>query len=255
MQEVNYEGLEANLYDLIWEDEYDDEAFYSWLLSEKEGKILEVACGTGRILIPFFQRGRDIEGLDASQTMLNICKQNAKSSNLNPILYNQKMEEMSLPEKYDTIFLPGFSFQLLTIREQADQALTHFHNHLNQDGQLIISTFVPWTSIQSNECENTWQLRKNTIRPEDKAQILCHEAVATARQEQLLTIWNRYEVLSPEGKLLETELRRMYVRWYFKNEFLLLLEKAGFKNIETFGDFSSEPASEDHSLITYRATL
>ena len=108
MQEVNYEGLEANLYDLIWEDEYDDEAFYSWLLSEKEGKILEVACGTGRILIPFFQRGRDIEGLDASQTMLNICKQNAKSSNLNPILYNQKMEEMSLPEKYDTIFLPGF---------------------------------------------------------------------------------------------------------------------------------------------------
>ncbi len=255
MQTVNYEGLEAKLYDLIWENEYDDEAFYSWLLSEKEGKTLEVACGTGRILVPLCQQGWDIEGLDASQTMLNLCVQNAKSSGLNPILHHQKMEEMSLPEKYNTIFLPGFSFQLLTLRKEADQALTNFRNHLNKNGQLIISTFVPWSSLQSDESENTWRLRKNTIRSEDNAQILCHEAVATARQEQLLTIWNRYEVLSPEGKLLETELRRMYVRWYFKNEFLLLLEKAGFKNIETFGDFSSEPAGEEHSLITYRATL
>jgi ubiquinone/menaquinone biosynthesis C-methylase UbiE len=254
MHETNYEGLEASLYDLIWEDEYDDEAFYSWLLSEKEGKILEVACGTGRILIPLCQRGWDIEGLDASQTMLSLCAQNAKSSDINPTLHHQKMEEMSLPEKYNTIFLPGFSFQLLTTRDEAEQALSRFRNHLDKDGQLIISTFVPWASIQSEECENTWRLRKNTSRPEDNTQVLCHEAIATARQEQLLTIWNRYEILSSEGKLLETELRRMVIRWYFKNEFLLLLEKAGFKNIETFGDFSSDPADEGHSLITYRAT-
>ncbi|MBL4575358.1 MAG: class I SAM-dependent methyltransferase [Opitutaceae bacterium] len=255
MQETNYEGLEASLYDLIWQDEYDDEAFYSWLLSEKNGKILEVACGTGRILIPLLQRNWDIQGLDASETMLNLCKKTALAKGLNPLLHHQKMEEMSLPEKYDSIFLPGFSFQLLTLRDQADQALQHFRNHLNKDGQLIISTFVPWDFLQNAEGENIWRLRKETLRPKDNTQILCHEALATARQEQLLTVWNRYEVISSEGKLLETELRRMIIRWYFQNEFLLLLEKAGFKNIETFGDFSSDPAGEEHSLITYRATL
>jgi ubiquinone/menaquinone biosynthesis C-methylase UbiE len=49
-------------------------AFYLSFVKDKTMKVLEPMCGNGRMLIPFMEKGVDIEGFDISEEMLKVCK-------------------------------------------------------------------------------------------------------------------------------------------------------------------------------------
>src|ERR1700733_6358012 len=53
-----------------------DAPFYIALAKENGGPVLELACGTGRILLPTARQGIAIHGVDNSAPMLKILKQN-----------------------------------------------------------------------------------------------------------------------------------------------------------------------------------
>ena len=53
----------------------DDVPFYLEYARQCGGPILELACGTGRILIPIAEAGYEIYGVDLSVNMLDRCKQ------------------------------------------------------------------------------------------------------------------------------------------------------------------------------------
>lgn len=58
--------------------EMDDLPFYSrWLKAKKNGKILELYCGTGRLTIPLIQEGYNITGVDNNTSMLKQAKEKA----------------------------------------------------------------------------------------------------------------------------------------------------------------------------------
>src|SRR6266481_2341355 len=103
----DYRGLAAESYDLWFGDEpYEDQAFYERKVRQAGGPALEVACGTGRLLIPYLRDGLDIEGLDASAEMLDICRRKAQGQGLAPVLHQQLMQELDLQRRYATIFIP-----------------------------------------------------------------------------------------------------------------------------------------------------
>ena len=64
---------------------------------------LDVACGTGRLLVPFLQAGLDVDGCDLSADMLALCRERAEAEGLTPDLYAQAMHELDLPRRYRTI--------------------------------------------------------------------------------------------------------------------------------------------------------
>ena len=68
---------------------------------------LDVACGTGRLLIPYLEAGLDVDGCDISKDMLALCRERAEREGLSPDLYEQAMHELDLPRKYRTIYLCG----------------------------------------------------------------------------------------------------------------------------------------------------
>jgi ubiquinone/menaquinone biosynthesis C-methylase UbiE len=79
-----------------------------------------LACGTGRLLIPIAESGVTVHGLDSSQYMLDVLRRKTADLNIEGIeLYNQPMEEFSLPTQYDAIFVGSESFQLLTSPESS----------------------------------------------------------------------------------------------------------------------------------------
>ena len=51
-----------------------DVQFYVDEATNVRGSVLEVGCGTGRILLPIARSGRTVEGLDASPEMLDRCR-------------------------------------------------------------------------------------------------------------------------------------------------------------------------------------
>src|ERR1051325_4801737 len=68
---------------------------------------LDVACGTGRLLLPYLRAGLDVDGTDISPDMLALCRDKAAREGFSPNLYQQAMHELDLPRKYKTIYLCG----------------------------------------------------------------------------------------------------------------------------------------------------
>lgn len=250
--DVGYSGLAASLYDLWWgEEPLLDEAFYRRILKQFPGRALEVGCGTGRLLIPYLQDGFEVEGVDCSPEMLLLCRKKAERFRLKPLLYEQFMQKLDLMKHYKTIYVPFGSFQLLSNREDAFEALRRFYAYLEPSGQLLISTFVPWEELAATN-QGQWKIRRTATRPEDGATVLCLQASALDRVKQVQTNWNRYEIYL-QGQLVETEMKMSQLRWYFKYELMLMLEKVGWRDISTYGDYTDTEASEQHSTIIFSA--
>ncbi len=250
--DIGYSGLAAELYDFWWAGKpLEDEAFYRRMLDQYPGLALEVGCGTGRLLLPYLKAGLAVEGVDCAPEMLAICQQKAERELLTPILYEQFMQNLDLPRCYKTIYIPFRSFQLISDRNDALKSLQNFYAHLEAEGQLLISMGIPWDSLAGTN-QGTWKIYQTAIRPSDGATVLCSGTALVDRVEQVQTHWNRYEIYK-QGQLVETEMKMSKSRWYFKHEFVLMLEKVGFHNVSVYGDHADTPATEQHSTIIFRA--
>lgn len=250
--DISYSGLAAELYDLWWaEKPLEDEAFYRSMLEECPGLALEVGCGTGRLLLPYLQAGFDIEGVDCAPEMLAICRQKAEREGLTPILHQQFMQNLDLPQRYKTIYIPFRSFQLIDSRDDALKSLQNFHAHLEKEGQIVISARIPWDSLAGSN-QGTWKIYQTATRPDDGATVICSGTTIVNRLEQEQMHWNRYEIYK-QGQLVETEMKVSKSRWYFKHEFILMLEKVGFHDVSVYGENTDMPATEQHSTIVFRA--
>jgi ubiquinone/menaquinone biosynthesis C-methylase UbiE len=224
----DYRGLVAECYDLWFGNEpFWDQAFFHDRLRHNGGLALEIACGTGRLLVPLVRDGLAVEGVDASVDMLAICRTKAARLGLTPRLYQQLMQDLDLASRYRTIFIPAGSLQILAARDEAFAALRRFYTHLEPGGELLITLAVPWYDFG---VERQWRLRRSGMRPTDGATILIHEATVSDRLEQVQHIWLRYEVFQ-EGRLLQTQLRTHQLRWYHKHEFAMMLESVGFRDV------------------------
>ena len=90
------------------------------------------------------------------------------------------------------------------------------------------------------------------MRPADGATVLIHEATASDRVEQLQHIWMRHEVFH-EGRLVQTQLRTHRLRWYYKHEFVMLLESAGFRDIVVQCGYTDSVASDPDVDLVFMA--
>jgi ubiquinone/menaquinone biosynthesis C-methylase UbiE len=224
----DYRGLAAECYDLWFGAEpFWDQAFFQHRICQNRGIALEIACGTGRLLVPFLRDGLQVEGVDASAEMLELCRKKAATAGVTPVLYQQHMQDLALPRQYSTIFIPAGSFQILAERAEAFETLRRLHAHLEPGGELLVTLSVPWHDFGA---ERQWRLRRSGVRPADEATILIHEATASDRIEQLQHIWLRHEVYK-EGVLIHSLLRTHRLRWYHKHEFSMMLEAVGFRDI------------------------
>ena len=70
--------FDAELYDhVVPYRERQDIGFFVDAAAESGGPVLEIGCGTGRVLIPTARAGIEITGLDMSTHMLAVCRQQA----------------------------------------------------------------------------------------------------------------------------------------------------------------------------------
>ena len=93
MAREHYTGLIAEWYDNWLKDVTHDKDYYTKFFKGFEGQVLELACGTGRLLIPIAETGVTIHGLDSSQDILDVLQRKAAKLNVKGIkAHPQKME-------------------------------------------------------------------------------------------------------------------------------------------------------------------
>lgn len=238
----DYRGLVAEAYDLWFGAEpFPDQAFFETRLRAAAPPALEIGCGTGRLLLPFLRDGLAVEGVDPSEAMLAICRRKAAALGLAPVLHRQHVQRLALPGRYGAIYVPAGSFQILSRREEAREALRRLRAHLAPGGELLLALAVPWRDFGE---DGRWRLRRSAERPEDGATVVIHECTRSDRHDQLQRLWLRLEVWK-EGALVHQELRAYAMRWYHPHEAALLLEREGFREVEVRRGFEAAPVAGD----------
>src|SRR5262245_40899286 len=98
------------LYDILFEHLDLGLSFYLDLAKSAHGPVLDVACGTGRIMLPCLQAGIDIEGLDLFAGMLNRFRHKAAALGFNPVLHQANMSGFQLHRRFALIMIPFNAF-------------------------------------------------------------------------------------------------------------------------------------------------
>lgn len=228
---------------------------------EKYGQpALDAGCGTGRLLIPFLRAGLDVDGCDVSSDMLAYCKQTAEREGLSPRLYQQALHELDLPRRYQSIVVCGV-FGIGVSREQDFIALQRFHLHLLPDGMLMLEIYVPyeeskvwslWHKEARKNLPESWPEDSGKI-PEDDHEYELHYRLVSVDPLKQQTTGEMRTLLFKDKQLVVDETRALTSNYYFHNEMLMLLEKAGFTVEAAKGDWTDEDATADHDVIVYFA--
>ena len=242
----NYEyyGMIAEFWDLFrgdtstWEDRF----FYLATVKKFGQPALDIGCGTGRILLDFMQQGIDIDGVDNSPDMLALLKQKAEKLNLNPTVYQQEMYELSLPRKYQIILVPSSSFQLLLDEMLPPLAMDRFYEHLLPGGILVMPFMTLWKQGDPLESEFT----REAVRPEDGATVRRWQYSRFDPETNLEDAIDRYEIVR-DGNVIASEEHKQSpaTRSYTQEQAVALYQKAGFRDIQVFHEFTFEPVKPE----------
>jgi ubiquinone/menaquinone biosynthesis C-methylase UbiE len=254
MTEPSYEyrGLMASTWDFFREDHtFEDRDFYREIINKSGQPVLDVGCGTGRLLLDYLKDGVDVDGVDNSPEMLAICREKAARAGLNPTLFEQWMEALDLPRAYRTVIVPSSSFQLVTDGDLASQAMKRFIDHLEPGGILVMSFFSPVFTDDDDTDSNEWHLLSEKTNPEDYSIVRHWIRGQWDTSTQLQHTENRYAI-ERNGEIVasETIYQSPALRWYTQHQATVLYSQAGFENIQIYKAFTFVAASEaDNTFV------
>ena len=140
-QNIEARQFYAETYDAWMSDWAGEMDFYRGLAAEevkcKEGIVLDVACGTGRIGLRLAEDGIFVIGLDRSPDMLAIARQ--KSANMDRIGWVEgDMRSFDLDKIFDLVVIPSHSFQNLNTAADQAACIECIWRHLKPGGLLIV---------------------------------------------------------------------------------------------------------------------
>jgi SAM-dependent methyltransferase len=225
---------------------------------EQGQPALDVACGTGRLLLPFLRAGLEVDGCDVSPDMIGNCREEAEREGLAPTLFVQPMHELEPPRRYRTIFVCG-GFGLGSDRGRDFQALGRFHEHLEPGGTLVLDNEVPyadayqwrhWLEPERAELPRPWGTKVDRRRASDGTELgLQSRLVALDPLAQHVTIEIRASQWRDDVLELEEE-HTIDIGLYFTLELQLLLERAGFTDVVLHGGHEvRDPTPEDDFVV------
>jgi ubiquinone/menaquinone biosynthesis C-methylase UbiE len=226
-----------------------DRNFYLEIIHESGQPVLDVGCGTGRLLLDYLSQGVDIDGVDLSPKMLAICYQKAKAMQLSPVLFKGNMQTIRLTRHYQTIIVPSSSFQLVLDLDDARQAIRNMYSSLQVGGSLVMPFMRLWK--QGDPLEKDWQMSGEKVRPTDGLIVRRWSKRWFDPESQLQHTEDRFELLR-DGVVSKSEqhVRSPATREYTKAQAHELYSKAGFVDIIIYKGFTRLPAAREEEIFT-----
>jgi len=223
----------ASFYEQLFGSQKQDLEFYKYYIEKNGGLALEIGSGTGRLLLPYLQLDLNVEGIEPDEAMSKICMKKSVNLKLKPIIYQQKLENLNIQKKYKTIYMPLFVFQNIIERDKVFSALKLAYEHLDQNGEILISIFIPWND-PTGTWEQTWRVTK--VDKNNDEILVLSESVSFDKFEQIQTKYFKYEMFN-KNFLSKSYITMINFRTYSRYELISLMEQIGYKDIEIFGDY------------------
>jgi SAM-dependent methyltransferase len=222
-----------------------DVNFFVEVARQCGGPVLEIGCGTGRVLIPTARAGIEIVGLDASPSMLAVCRE--KLSHEPPEVQARvrltpgDMRRFDLGRQFCLVTIPFRPFQhLMTVEDQLE-CLRTVHRHLLESGKLVLDLFNPAFPHMADEKFFEELNREPPFTMPDGRKVLRrHHILARDFFQQTQDVELIYRITFPDGRE-ERLVHRFTMRYLFRFEAEHLLARSGFEVENVYADFEKSP--------------
>lgn len=242
---------DGDFYDLLFESLTYAVDYYVDQARKARGPILDVCCGTGRILLPCLAAGAQGDGLDLFASMLARCRVKAQAQGLKPQLYQADMSDFRLPRRYALIMITFNAFVHNLTQEAQIRCLSRCREHLLPGGVLVFDTYFPALAIIGAP-ENTRVLEGELPHPKTGLPLRMYDTRRFDRVEQIQRSVNEVEMVHPDGQVEIIHRSECAMRWIYKAEMALLLRVAGFPRWEIYGGFDHRPLTQEtDSMIVH----
>ena len=238
--------LTAQLYDqFLPYRERPDRDFYLQEAIESGGPVLEIGCGTGRVLLPTARAGIPITGLDLSTHMLDVCRQNLNDEprkvQEQVTLVEGDMRDFDLGETFKLVTTPFRPFQHLLTAEDQLSCLDCVRRHLVPRGIFILDIFNPsLTALTAEDLGQEFEEKPPFTTPEGIEVRRFHKVNARDYHNQILDVELIYYLTHPDGRE-ERIVHAFLMRYLFRFEAEHLLARAGFEILDLYADYSRAP--------------
>jgi SAM-dependent methyltransferase len=219
--------------------------FYREEAERSGGPVLELGCGTGRVMIPIARAGVAITGVDLSSHMLDVCRRRLQNENQEVqsrvALIRAEMSTVKIGKQYQLVTSPFRAFQhILTVPAQV-RTIENVYRHLLPGGRFIMDVFNP--SLYALTADNSGE--EFGEEPEFKLAdgrrvVRTHRIVERDHINQVSSVELIYNVSSADGRK-ERLVHAFKMRHLFRFEIEHLLARCGLELQDVFCEFDRRP--------------
>ena len=251
-----YDRTDASLYDSFSTGLDGDEAFYVEEAARADGPVLEIACGTGRIMIPIAESGVPIVGLDRAPAMLEVARRKvaALPDDTRRRIHTVEgdMRTFSLERRFPLAIIPYRAFLHMMTPDDQRLALTRIREHLTDRGRLVFNVFDPSIEIIAaymRPLGRSLSHMGSFSHPETGRRVMVSGTRRYDPQEQTLEEHRFFEEVDDEGRVLSKTTTPVYLRYVHRFEMQHLLELCGYEVEALYGDFRRGPFQHGHEQV------
>jgi SAM-dependent methyltransferase len=217
-----------------------DVAFWLEVARGGSGPVLDLGCGTGRVLIRLAAAGVDVDGLDAAAAMIARLVEKLAARGLAAHAEVGDMRDFTMPRRYARVISAFNAFAHCATTEEQLATLRCAREHLLSGGAFVLHQSYPGPAYWTGE---------------DGVPVFEYETPPEADGHRLQMWDTRYKNVVEQYQRSETEVRELDAsgaclrtlrfftaqRWAYRYELELLFRAAGFARSEVFGGFTGEP--------------
>ena len=244
----------ARFYDDDYRDYDDDIEAIAMLAAECGDPILELGCGTGRVLLPLAAAKHTITGVDISPALLARAAAKLRSQDSTRVrLVEADLRTLDLPEKqFAFAFCTSNTLMHFTSAEEQIAVLRNAAHHLRPGGRLLIDLFNP-DLPRLFAVEGVMELADRWQDAQSGADVLKWSVRRVDVAEQLQETTFIYEEIFADGRTQRT-ICPFTLRFLWRSEAELMLQTAGLLVEDVLGSFDGDPyASDSEHLILIAA--
>jgi cyclopropane fatty-acyl-phospholipid synthase-like methyltransferase len=214
--------------------------------------VLELACGSGRLLVPLAREGYELTGVDSSARMLKLAQEALEQAGVAAqcTLVQESMSTLHLGQKFRLAFIALGSFGHVCSRQEQRQTLATVRNHLTSNGKFILD--ISNADARYMEHLSGQVLHQGTWQREDGALLSHLVSPASSPTKHLLELTHFYEE-HQQGEAVRRTVITTHLYLFERNEVELLLEEAGFRITDVYGDYELNPYEHDSPRMIFIA--